>query len=90
MRLSGLVVAAFLLVSANLFAQHTSGASGSSASSATASSAALNFVAFDLVILEFSCLSNTLCYWVALLQTGFSLLPWNVSCFWPEPSASMV
>jgi hypothetical protein len=39
MRLSGLVVTAFLLVSATLFAQHTSGVSGSSASSASASSA---------------------------------------------------
>jgi len=38
MRLSGLVVTAFLLVSATLFAQHTSGASGSSASSASSSS----------------------------------------------------
>ena len=35
MRLSGLVVTAFLLVSATLFAQHTSGASGSSSSSSS-------------------------------------------------------
>ncbi len=38
MRLSGLVVAALLLVSATLFAQHTSGSSGSSSSSSAGSS----------------------------------------------------
>ncbi len=38
MRLSGLVVAALLLVSATLFAQHTSGSSGSSSSSSASSS----------------------------------------------------